>query len=116
MANTATIFHPAPTKDLQLFLCPYGLYANKELQNCEIGGTLIFADTWKQVKYRYVRSCKLPIKSSAFVFLLRSLYDDTMTYKRFMKLWEGVATSEGWGRHAFDTDNVLLIEIEKLDQ
>jgi len=35
MSKTAIIFHPAPTNVPTLALIPYGMYANKEIQNCE---------------------------------------------------------------------------------
>ena len=113
MAKTATIFHPAPTKGCMLALVPYGLYSNKEIQNCEIGCTVIFQDSWRKSKFRLVRRCKLSVKSSVFSMLLKTLYGETMTYDRFMERWQGVAVSEGWGKDCW-SDEVLLIEIEPL--
>lgn len=114
MAKTATIFHPVPTKAIRLMVVPIGLFANKEIQNCEVGGVITFADTWRRTKFRLVRKCKLPVKSSAFNFVLKSLYGDTITYDRYMERWQGVAVSEGWGKDCF-SDEVLLIEIEMIE-
>ena len=113
MAKTATIFTPAPTKGVTLAIVPIGLFANKELQNCEVGGIITFSDTWRRTKFRLIRKCKLSVKSSAFAFMLRALYGETITYERWMERWQGVAVSEGWGKSAFG-DEVMLIELEHL--
>lgn len=115
MAKAATVFAPAPAKDVRLFLCPYGRYANKEVQTCETGGILTFQDTWRKTQFRLVRRTKVAVNSSVFSFLLRAVYGETMTYGRWMERWRAVAASEGWGKDAFDTDSVLLLELEKTE-
>lgn len=114
MAKKATIYHSKPKRMPLMMLVPYGLYANKELQKAEIGATLTFQSAWQKDEYKLIRRTRIKVRSGVFTFMLRAIYDQSMTYERWMQHWRGIAASEGWGRNCYNTDAVYLLELEEI--
>lgn len=114
MAKKAIKIEQLAPKPMQTSLCvvPYGLYLNKALQKADNGSVLEFQTDWRRDKFILVRKAKISVNTSAFNLLLKSIYGDEATWQKLSEEWTARCVIEGLGKSAFDTDNVLLLEVK----
>lgn len=111
MPKPIPIQHPCPKEPrTRLFLAPYGLYLNRDLQKANPGDTILFCQEWRKDKATLIRKCKIPVNSSAFTFMAKSIYGEYTRIKDLLAKWEAMAVLEGVGKDGFDRENALLIE------
>lgn len=97
-------------------LVPFGLYLNKALQKAESGTLLEFQTSWRRDTRVLVRKCRVPVNSSMFTFMCKSLYGEGMSWASLSKQWRAESIIEGLGKDAFSDSEVLLIEVAPYDE
>ena len=115
MPKPIPIQHPCPKgSDSRFALLPIGMYCNKAIQTAPIGSIIEFQTDWRKDKATLVRKCKIPVNSSVFTFMAKSIYGDFTTIKSLLERWEAQSVIEGYGRDGVDKEFALLIEVKMI--
>lgn len=117
MPKPIPINHPCPKgSDSRFALLPIGMYCNKALQSAPIGSVIEFQTDWRKDKATLIRKCKIPVNSSVFTFMAKSIYGEYMRIKDLLERWESHAVIEGYGRDGVDREFALLIEVKIIEE
>lgn len=110
--------HQLAPKEAQtrLVIVPYGLYLNKALQRCQNGSILEFVVDWRRDKFILIRKAKVSVNTSCFTLLLKSIYGEDATWQSVSEVWRAQCIVDDLGSHAYDEQNVLLLEVKKFNQ
>ena len=113
MKRPLKIYQLAPKEMQTCFaLVPYGRYLNVQLQKASAGAILDFIVDWRKDRFVLIRKATLKVNSSVFSLLLKSVYGEDATWQKLSEEWRARCVIEGLGSRAFDTENVLLLEVK----
>jgi len=107
---------PPKERNTAMVFVPIGMYCNKRLQKAEPESLVEFRDGWRRDKRVLVRKCRVPVNSSVFDFLLKSIYGATMRWEELRRRWEAWAVAEGIGKGGISDSEVLLLEVAPYDE
>jgi len=107
---------PPKERNTAMIFVPIGMYCNKQLQKAEPDSVVEFRDGWRREKRVLVRKCRVPVNSSVFDFLLKSIYGANMRWEDLRRRWEAWAVVEGIGKDGFSDNEVLLLEVKDYDE
>lgn len=108
------ILQELPKRRAVYALVPFGIFCNSEIAQAKPCSIVEFWDEWRHATFKLMRSCKIPVDSPMFTFILRSLYGERMTTAQIMRRWEAMCIREGYGRDGFSRTEALLIEIKEI--
>lgn len=106
------IAHKTPV-GLPYAILPVGMKCNAKLQEAKEGDVVEFTQDWKCDKRVLVRKCRMPVKSSFFIFMVQSIYGKYMRVDELIKQWEVWADVNGIGKRGFDHESMMLIEVRE---
>lgn len=113
----SVIIRKKPPRDIKPYmLLPFGMYCNKELQSAKKGDEILFQPNWEPEPRRLIRMCRVPVNSSFFVFIMKSLYGKFCRWEDLQKKWDAECLLEGLGHRAFNEREVLMIEVERYEE
>jgi len=107
---------PPKERNTAMIFAPIGMYCNKQLQKAEPDSVVEFRDGWQRDKRVLVRKCRVPVNSSVFDFLLKSIYGANMRWEDLRRRWEAWAVVEGIGAQGISDTECLLIEVAPYDE
>ena len=96
----------------QFAIVPVGVYLNTQLQKAKAGSVVEFRADWRRDKFILLRKATLPVNSSVFTLLFKSLYGENATWQGVSEQWRAQCIIEGLGKDAFSESEVLLLELK----
>lgn len=110
--------HQLAPKEAQtrLAIAPYGRYLNTQLQKAAAGQLIDFCVDWRKDRFILLRKAKVAVNTSCFTLLLKSIYGEDATWQSVSEAWRAQCIVDGLGSHAYDEQNVLLLEVKKFNQ
>jgi len=115
MPKTIKIFNAQAPNGGKYVLLPIGMYCNQKLQKAEPDSVVEFRDGWQRDKRVLVRKCRVPVNSSVFTFLMKSIYGG-ISWEDLRRKWEAWAVVEGIGAQGISDTECLLIEVAPYDK
>lgn len=89
---------------------------HSKLQKAPIGSVIEFQTEWRRDKATLIRKCKIPVNSSVFTFMAKSIYGEYTRIKDLLDRWEATAILEGVGAQGYSKDECLLIEVKMIEE
>jgi hypothetical protein len=116
MPKTIKILADAPKEPCRYAIVPFGLYMNAALLKAKPYDIIRFLNGWRKDDKVLVRTCRISVNTSAFDFMLKSIYGERTRWEDIRNSWEMKAVIEGYGRKAFSPDECLMIEVKEYDK
>lgn len=103
------------TVTVTIAIVPFGLYLNKTIQEAQRGSIIEFCDQWRKGRYTLLHKRKVAVESVEFARLRTLIYGEYVSTASLFDRWEAEALVNGYGRNAFDKEQVLYLELEKIE-
>lgn len=112
MTKTVSVFHETPKPGKPFAILPIGFNYNRELRGLRQGDLVEFFNSEGTETREFVCGCVIPIKSSFFTFMARSIYGSWVTTAAIIRNWENRAIVLGHRDDVFSRDECVLIEVK----
>lgn len=112
MIKTVSVFHETPKSSKPFAILPIGFNYNRELRELRPGDLVEFFSRNSTETREFVRGCIIPIKSSFFTFISKSVYGSWATREAIFRNWENRAIVLGHREDVFSREECVLIEVK----
>lgn len=112
MIKTVAVFHETPKLAKPFAILPIGFNYNRELRGLRPGDLVEFFNGEGTETREFVRGCIIPIKSTFFTFMTKSVYGSWVTTAAIFRNWENRAIILGHTKDVFSRDECVLIEVK----
>lgn len=112
MSKTVAVFHETPKSAKPFAILPIGFNYNRELRGLRPGDLVEFFNGEGTETREFIRGCIIPIKSSVFTFMAKSIYGSWVTTAAIIRSWENRAIVLGHREDVFSHNECALIEIK----
>lgn len=112
MSKTVAVFHETPKSAKPFAILPIGFNYNNELRTLRPGDLVEFFNSEGTETREFIRGCVIPIKSSFFLFMAKSIYGSWVTTAAIFRNWENRAIVLGHREDVFSRDQCVLLEVK----